>query len=130
MDIQSLDHLVLTVKDIEASIAFYCDILGMQHITFGPGTDNKQRHALKFGSQKINLHQAATIFQPAANTPTPGSTDLCFIVKTPLAQVIHELEKHNIKIIEGPVERTGATNKISSVYVRDPDLNLIELSNL
>ena len=125
MEIQSLDHLVLTVKDIKASIAFYCDVLGMQHITFGD-----DRHALKFGSQKINLHQADNIFQPAAKTPAPGSADLCFIVKTPLEQVIRELKNNNFKIIEGPVERTGAINKIISVYVRDPDLNLIELSNL
>lgn len=125
MDIQSLDHLVLTVKDIETSIAFYCDVLGMQHITFGD-----DRHALKFGEQKINLHQADNIFQPAACTPTPGSADLCFIVNTPLSQVIHEIESNNIKIIEGPVERTGANSKIISIYVRDPDMNLVELSNL
>ncbi len=125
MDILALDHLVLTVKNINKTVNFYSSLLGMQHITFG---DN--RHALKFGSQKINLHQANSIFQPAANTPTPGSTDLCFIVKTPLSQVIQELEKYNIKIIEGPVERTGASDKIISVYVRDPDMNLIELSNL
>jgi len=130
MDIQSLDHLVLTVKDIEASIAFYCDVLGMQHITFGLNQDNRPRHALKFGSQKINLHQADNIYQPAANTPTTGSADLCFIVKTPLVQVIRELENNSVNIIEGPVERTGANNKIISIYVRDPDNNLIELSNL
>jgi len=128
MDIQSVDHLVLTVKDIDASISFYCDVLGMQHITFGP-KDKKQRHALKFGSQKINLHQADNIFQPAANTPTPGSADLCFIVKTTLEKTIHVLKENNIEIIEGPIERTGASNKIISIYVRDPDLNLIELSN-
>jgi len=125
MDIQSLDHLVLTVQDIRASIAFYCDVLGMQHITFGD-----DRHALKFGSQKINLHQINNIFLPAADSPTPGSTDLCFIVETPLENVMQELEKHNINIIEGPVKRTGASNNIISVYLRDPDLNLIELSNL
>jgi len=125
MDIQSLDHLVLTVKDIKASIAFYRDVLGMQHITFG---DN--RHALKFGSQKINLHQADNILQPTANSPTSGSADLCFIVKTPLENIMQKLDKHHITIIEGPVERTGASNKIISIYIRDPDLNLIELSNI
>ena len=124
MDIQSLDHLVLTVNNIEESIQFYCNILGMQHIQFG---DN--RHALKFGEQKINLHQADNIFHPSAHSPTSGSADLCFIVDTSIEKVIAELNEAGIEIIEGPVERTGATGEILSVYIRDPDLNLIELSN-
>jgi len=124
MNVQSLDHLVLTVKDLKATITFYCKHFGMTHIQFG---DN--RHALKFGDQKINLHQANNIFQPAAATPSAGSADLCFIVDTPVKQVIAELNDAEIAIIEGPVERTGAKGKILSIYIRDPDLNLIELSN-
>ena len=125
MEIQSLDHLVLTVNNIENSVQFYCDILGMKHIKF---SDN--RHALKFGKQKINLHQAGNIFQPAAESPTSGSADFCFIVSTPLEWIINELKLAGVEIIEGPVERTGATGKILSVYVRDPDMNLLELSNI
>lgn len=124
MDIQSLDHLVLTVNSIEDSIHFYCDILGMQHIQFA---DN--RHSLQFGSQKINLHQVDNIFQPAANLPTSGSADLCFIVETPIQNIISKLSESGINIIKGPVERTGATGDILSVYIRDPDMNLLELSN-
>jgi len=124
MDIKSLDHLVLTVNNIQTSVLFYCDILGMQHITFG-----ENRHALKFGSQKINLHQADNIFLPAANSPTSGSADLCFIVSTPVEQMINELSEAEINIIDGPVERTGANGRLISIYIRDPDLNLIELSN-
>ena len=124
MDIKSLDHLVLTVINIDKSISFYCDLLGMEHIRFG---DN--RHALRFGSQKINLHQADNIYQPAAINPSAGSGDLCFIVNTPVEQIITELNDADIKIIEGPVERTGACGKILSVYIRDPDQNLVELSN-
>ena len=88
------------------------------------------RKALKFGSQKINLHQAGQEFEPKAQTPMPGSADLCFIVDTPLDKVIQELQENNITIIEGPVKRTGAISALSSVYIRDPDNNLIELSNL
>lgn len=124
MDIQSLDHLVLTVKNIEESIHFYSNILGMQHIQFG---DN--RHALKFGEQKINLHQSDNIFQPAAKSPTSGSADLCFIVNTPTEQIVSELSEADINVLEGPVKRTGANGKILSIYLRDPDMNLIELSN-
>jgi len=124
MKIQSLDHLVLTVNNIEDSIHFYCEILGMQHIQFA---DN--RHALKYGEQKINLHQKDKIFQPASESPTPGSADLCFIVSTPVNQIISELNENGIDLIEGPLERTGATGNILSVYIRDPDMNLLELSN-
>lgn len=124
MNISHLDHLVLTVADIEKTVGFYTRVLGMQLVTFGEG-----RKALAFGHQKINLHQAGREFEPNAERPTPGSADLCFIVATPLDRVIAHLEMQGVSIIEGPVQRTGATSPIRSVYVRDPDLNLIELSN-
>jgi len=124
MNISHLDHLVLTVADIETTVDFYTRVLGMQVVTFGEG-----RKALAFGNQKINLHQARREFEPKAERPTPGSADLCFIVATPLDRVIAHLETQGVSIIEGPVQRTGATGPIRSVYVRDPDLNLIELSN-
>ena len=123
MRINNLDHLVLTVQSLDKTIAFY-KILGMEEINF------KGRKALTFGSQKINLHQLGQEFEPKAQTPTPGSADLCFIVDTPLDEVIQELQNHGIKIIEGPVERTGAVSALTSLYIRDPDNNLIELSNL
>ncbi|WP_312444156.1 MULTISPECIES: VOC family protein [Stutzerimonas] len=124
MNISHLDHLVLTVADIEKTVDFYTRVLGMQLVTFGEG-----RKALTFGNQKINLHQAGREFEPKAERPTPGSADLCFIVATPLERVIAHLETQGVSIIEGPVQRTGATDPIRSVYLRDPDLNLIELSN-
>ncbi|WP_421683893.1 VOC family protein [Stutzerimonas urumqiensis] len=124
MQIDHLDHLVLTVADIEATLDFYTRVLGMHAVTFGEG-----RKALGFGNQKINLHQAGREFEPKAERPTPGSADLCFIVATPLVEVVAHLERHGVAIVEGPVQRTGATGPIRSVYVRDPDLNLIELSN-
>ena len=124
MNISHLDHLVLTVADIEKTVDFYTRVLGMQLVTFSEG-----RKALAFGNQKINLHQAGREFEPKAKRPTPGSADLCFIVATPLDRVIAHLETQGVSIIEGPVQRTGATGPIRSVYVRDPDLNLIELSN-
>ena len=123
MQIRNLDHLVLTVKSLELTLAFYKS-LGMKEVTFG-----KNRKALIFGSQKINLHQAGHEFEPKAQTPMPGSADLCFIVDTPLDEVIRELEESGIDIVEGPVDRTGAVSPIRSVYIRDPDRNLIELSN-
>ncbi|UIP88095.1 VOC family protein [Pseudomonas phenolilytica] len=124
MNISHLDHLVLTVADIETSVDFYTRVLGMQAVTFGEG-----RKALAFGNQKINLHQAGREFEPKAERPIPGSADLCFIVATPLEQVIAHLKAQQVAILEGPVQRTGATGPIRSVYVRDPDFNLIELSN-
>ena len=123
-EIDRLDHLVLTVADIERACAFYRDILGMSVETFGAG-----RTALKFGRQKFNLHQAGREFLPKADRPTPGSADLCLIAKTPLAAVIAHLEKNGVALEEGPVARTGATGPILSVYFRDPDMNLIEVSN-
>lgn len=124
MQIDSLDHLVLTVRDINATIAFYEQALGMTSMTFGEG-----RKALSFGSQKINLHQQGSEFEPKAILPTPGSADLCFITAVPLPEVIQHLAACNIAVIEGPVSRTGATGPLLSIYVRDPDQNLIELAN-
>jgi catechol 2,3-dioxygenase-like lactoylglutathione lyase family enzyme len=124
LQLDHLDHLVLTVANIEATCDFYARVLGMKVEKFGPG-----RTALAFGRQKINLHQAGHEFEPKAAQPTPGSADLCFISLTPLEQVIAHLRGLNIAIETGPVERTGATGKIRSVYVRDPDRNLIEISN-
>jgi len=124
MNISHLDHLVLTVADIEKTVGFYTRVLGMQLVTFGEG-----RKALAFSHQKINLHQAGREFEPKAERPTPGSADLCFIVATPLDRVIAHLEAQGVAIVEGPVQRTGATGPILSVYLRDPDHNLIELSN-
>lgn len=124
MEIKNIDHLVLTVADIEKSIEFYTHILGFEVITFG---DN--RKALTFGNQKINLHQKGKEFEPKAEKPTPGSADLCFISNTDIDDILEELQQKNIEIIEGIVDRTGALGKIKSVYFRDPDLNLIEVSN-
>ena len=124
MKIERLDHLVLTVTDIAKTCEFYEKVLGMETATFGAG-----RKALSFGQQKINLHQAGEEFEPKAVKPTPGSGDLCFITSTPVAAVIVHLKKAGVAIEEGPVPRTGATGPIQSVYFRDPDGNLIEVSN-
>ena len=124
MQIQGIDHIVLTARDLTATLAFYQDVLGMRVETFG-----KQRKALIFGQQKINLHQQGQEFEPKAALPTPGSQDLCFIATTPLPQVIAHLQRCGVAILEGPVVRTGATGTIRSVYFRDPDGNLIEVSN-
>jgi catechol 2,3-dioxygenase-like lactoylglutathione lyase family enzyme len=124
MKIERLDHLVLTVADITKTCEFYEKVLGMETVTFGAG-----RKALSFGQQKINLHQAGMEFEPKAVRPTPGSGDLCFITSTPVAAVIEHLKKAGVAIEEGPVPRTGATGPIQSVYFRDPDGNLIEVSN-
>lgn len=124
MNITQLDHLVLTVKDIDATCHFYAEHLGMEVITFG---DN--RKALRFGKQKINLHQLGNEFEPRADSPTSGSADLCFLSNTPLEPIITELQQAGITILEGPVKRTGATGPIISIYLRDPDNNLIEISN-
>jgi catechol 2,3-dioxygenase-like lactoylglutathione lyase family enzyme len=121
----SLDHLVLTVADIERTLAFYTRVLGVEPITFGAG-----RRALCFGTQKINLHQAGQELTPRAACPTPGSADLCFLTVAPLDAVAAHLAACNVEIIEGPVERTGATGPILSLYFRDPDGNLIELSRV
>jgi catechol 2,3-dioxygenase-like lactoylglutathione lyase family enzyme len=122
MRIDRLDHLVLTVTDIDAAIWFYTRVLGMEAVTFGAG-----RRALAFGTSKINLHEAGREFEPKAAHPAPGSADLCLIVTVPLDEVLADLDRHGVPVEEGPVERTGATGPITSVYVRDPDRNLIEL---
>ena len=124
MQISHLDHLVLTVRDIPRSLDFYSRVLGMQPVVFGQG-----RHALSFGKQKINLHRAGAEFEPKATHPLPGSADVCFIVKDRLDVVIEQLHAQGVKILEGPVMRTGARGPIRSIYLLDPDLNLIELSN-
>lgn len=124
MQIKELDHLVLTVKDIAATCEFYQRALGFEVVSFG---DN--RISLKFGSQKINLHQSGAEFQPCARRPTAGSADLCFIAETSINALIEHLQQCDVAIEEGPVQRTGAGGPIRSVYIRDPDGNLLELSN-
>jgi len=126
--IDHLDHLVLTTADERACVRFYVDALGMRLETFTGGTPPVERRAFVFGQQKINLHVKGREFEPKAHLPVPGSLDLCFIADRPLEDVIARLEEHGIPIVEGPVRRTGATGPIRSVYVRDPDLNLIEIS--
>jgi catechol 2,3-dioxygenase-like lactoylglutathione lyase family enzyme len=123
LSIDHLDHLVLTVADISVTVDFYAKALGMRVVTFG------DRKALRFGDQKINLHQRGHEFEPKALHPTPGSGDLCFITKTPLDEVIRHLVQESVRIEEGPVEKAGSSGKLLSVYLRDPDGNLIEISN-
>lgn len=124
MRIERIDHIVLTVADIDKTIKFYQDILGMKVVKFGEG-----RTALVFGRQKINLHQLGKEFEPKAKNPTPGSCDLCFVTNTPIESVIRHLEANCVKVEEGPVKKTGALGDILSVYIRDFDGNLIEISN-
>ncbi len=124
MHIDRIDHVVLTVDDVERTIAFYVDVLGMTEVSFGSG-----RKALTFGSSKLNLHQRGREFEPKAAKPTPGSADLCLIANEPLEAVMADLAARGVAIEEGPVSRTGARGPITSVYIRDPDRNLIELSN-
>jgi len=121
--IDHLDHLVLTVANIDATVAFYTSALGMELVTFDT------RKALRFGEQKINLHQAGHEFEPKAAHPTPGSADLCFITKTSLEDVVPHLTATHYAIELGPVERAGAVGRMRSIYLRDPDSNLIEISN-
>lgn len=122
--IDRLDHLVLTVRDMDATCRFYEQVLGMETVTFGGG-----RKALAFGRQKINLHQAGRELEPRSIHPTPGSGDLCFITEAAMDDVVAHLGALDIAIEEGPAPRTGATGPINSVYCRDPDGNLIEISN-
>lgn len=121
--IARLDHLVLTVADIDATVDFYERVLGMQREAFGAG-----RVALRFGQQKINLHPAGREFEPKALRPTPGSGDLCFIVDGPLDTALAHVRGQGVEILEGPVARTGATGSITSFYFRDPDANLVEVA--
>ncbi len=124
MKIDSIDHLVLTVQNMDTTAAFYARVLGMELVTFG-----SDRKALVFGKQKINLHQYRKEFEPKAAYPTPGSADLCLITSVPLHKVLEHLSACEVSVIEGPVQRTGATGLLLSVYFRDPDMNLIEVSN-
>jgi catechol 2,3-dioxygenase-like lactoylglutathione lyase family enzyme len=124
MKINHLDHLVLTVKSMDDSVEFYTKVLGMSMELFG-----SNRKALRFGNQKINLHSSDNPISPHAGSPTPGSADLCFITTTPISEFISHLNQLEVKIIDGPVTRTGALGPIISVYIRDPDMNLIEVSN-
>jgi catechol 2,3-dioxygenase-like lactoylglutathione lyase family enzyme len=128
--IDHLDHLVLTTAHESACIDFYTRVLGMRLESFVGGTPPVERKAFKFGNQKINLHIKGKEFEPKADLPTPGSLDLCFIADRPLKDVIEHLNSVNWPIIEGPGMRTGATSKINSIYVRDPDQNLIEISEI
>ena len=128
--IDHLDHLVLTTAREAECVDFYTRVLGMQLESFIGGTPPVERRAFKFGNQKINLHVQGKEFEPKAHLPVPGALDLCFIVQIPLEDVVAKLQACNWPIVEGPVVRTGATAKIRSVYVRDPDFNLIELSVL
>ena len=128
--IDHLDHLVLTTAREAECVDFYTRVLGMHLESFIGGTPPVERRAFKFGNQKINLHVQGKEFEPKAHLPVPGALDLCFIVQIPLDEVVTRLQACNWPIVEGPVVRTGATAKIRSVYVRDPDFNLIELSVL
>lgn len=121
--IERLDHLALTVADIDVTVDFYERVLGMRHERFGAG-----RSALVFGQQKFNLHQAGREFEPKAARPTPGAIDLCLITQWSMAQVLEHLAGQGVSVEEGPVARTGAVGPIESVYFRDPDSNLIEVS--
>jgi catechol 2,3-dioxygenase-like lactoylglutathione lyase family enzyme len=134
--VQTLDHIVLTVANIERTCEFYSQVLGMQvnhfNVTNAGGADRStdaQRTALSFGDQKINLHEYKNEFTPRAQHPTPGSADMCLIAETPLNEVVTHLESNGVVIEIGPVPRTGARGKLMSVYIRDPDDNLVELSN-
>jgi catechol 2,3-dioxygenase-like lactoylglutathione lyase family enzyme len=122
--IDRIDHVVLTVFDIERTLDFYSRVLGLEPVTFAGG-----RRGLAFGRQKFNLHQAGSEFEPKALRPAPGAMDFCLITQTPLAEVIEALQSHGVAIIQGPVDKTGAMGPIRSVYFRDPDGNLVEVSN-
>ncbi|WP_293766022.1 VOC family protein [uncultured Aquitalea sp.] len=126
--IASIDHIVLTTARLDACVAFYRDVLGMRLESFIGGTPPVERLALVFGAQKINLHVKGREFEPKAQLPTPGALDLCFIAAVPLEEAMRRLTEHGVAIEEGPVTRTGARGKIQSIYVRDPDLNLVEIS--
>lgn len=126
---KSLDHLVLTVKDLDATVKFYESVLGMKHTSFASG--GQERHALVFGAQKINLHVSGREFEPKAQNVQPGSGDLCFLVEDGVDDVARRLHEAGVEVLEGGgvVSRTGAKAKLRSVYIRDPDGNLVELSN-
>ena len=124
MKINRIDHIVMTVNSVDVTCEFYSRALGMDVITF-----DQNRKALSFGTQKLNLHEVGKEFEPKAHMPTPGSIDLCLMTETPISEVLDHLASMNVEILEGPIKRTGATGAIISVYFRDPDQNLIEVSN-
>lgn len=124
MKVNKLDHLVITANNLDRTIAFYTRVLGMEAVTFADG-----RKALHFGIQKINLHEAGKEFEPHAQNPLPGSADLCFITEMPMQHIISHLSSCDVSIIEGPVKKTGTTGPLLSIYIRDPDGNLIEIAN-
>ena len=124
MEIDRIDHIVLTVHDLARTCDFYSRVLGMKEVTFGEG-----RTALSFGRQKLNLHLYGREFEPKALHPAPGSIDLCFITETPLEEVVAHVKAQGVVIAQGPVPKTGATGPMTSIYVRDPDGNLVEISN-
>jgi catechol 2,3-dioxygenase-like lactoylglutathione lyase family enzyme len=124
--IDHIDHIVLTTRDKPACVRFYTEVLGMELTAFR--TPTEERLAFRFGRQKINLHEWGREFEPKAHLPVPGALDLCFIASVPLEEVMRRLEKAGVPILEGPVAKTGAVSGLRSVYVRDPDLNLIEIS--
>jgi len=124
MKINRIDHIVMTVNSVDVTCEFYSRVLGMDVITFAQG-----RKALSFGAQKLNLHEVGNEFEPKAHMPTPGSIDLCLITETPIDKVFNHLASMDVEILEGPIKRTGAAGTIISVYFRDPDQNLLEVSN-
>ncbi len=124
MKIEYLDHFVLTVKDLQKTVSFYTQVMGMKEVHFGEG-----RVALEYGQQKINLHELGNEFEPKAQNVREGSADLCFITQTPLDDAMHHVREQGVEVLEGPVKRTGAKGPILSFYFRDPDGNLIEVSN-
>jgi catechol 2,3-dioxygenase-like lactoylglutathione lyase family enzyme len=124
--IERIDHIVLTTRDKEACIRFYTEVLGMELVKFR--TPTEERFAFKFGAQKINVHEWGKEFAPRAHVAAPGTLDLCFIAAVPLDAVIEKLNHNKIRILDGPVPKTGARGPMRSVYVRDPDLNLVEIS--
>jgi catechol 2,3-dioxygenase-like lactoylglutathione lyase family enzyme len=125
MQLDHIDHIVMTVENVDITINWYLRVLGVKSAVFGEG-----RKALLFNKQKINLHQKGAEFEPKAFAPTPGSLDVCFLTKTPLGEVIELLKAQRVAVEKGPIKRNGATGLITSVYIRDPDRNLLEISNL
>ena len=127
--ISSIDHIVLTVADLSKTIDFYCSVLGITMVEFVPPTGGPARKSLHFGKQKINLHDAASPYVPHAKAPQPGSVDICFISTQSLDDWQAHLANHDVSIEDGPVRKTGANGALMSLYIRDPDGNLIEISN-
>jgi catechol 2,3-dioxygenase-like lactoylglutathione lyase family enzyme len=125
----SIDHFVLTTNDMNKTISFYCDVLGMTLEEFTPSDGGEARKSLKFGNQKINLHRAKSPYKPHANNPVSGAVDICFLSSAKMEDWQNIFSDNNVRIEDGPVQKTGATGPIISLYVRDPDLNLIEISN-